>query len=158
MGADHLLHECRRCEPQAEDRNAQCHVLLDRQLVLTEEVVDGLDCLEVVTSVDLDDEPDVLPGDIEVAAATRQLTDYLAIGLSEVDRPAEGGKIKLAWRSDGRTNRCCTTRQRTSAACRSERAQLAACTAAASGRTRGTPAPTTGGMRRRRCRTTPSTS
>jgi hypothetical protein len=179
--ADHLVEEGARPQPQPEHRDTQHQRALQRDLVLSQGIIDRVQRQGMVASVDLDGEPDI-PEDIEIdrPPATSRTTCRLGSGnprarhkaakSSSPSERAPSHTSRTTWsmkarfgerrcscqtRSSrgGATSRCCTARHTSSAACRSETAHWAAWMVAHSGATRGTPTRIVGARRRRRART-----
>lgn len=70
MRTDHLVQEGVRREPQTEDRDPQDTLSREDDVVLPRRVVDGAQGKSMVSTVDLDDEPNLLPGHVKVDPAT----------------------------------------------------------------------------------------
>ncbi len=80
MGPGDLGHEGIRLQAETEHRDPQDHLPVERDVVLSQGVADRVEREGVVATVDLHDEADVLPGDIEVDAPTSCLAHHLTRG------------------------------------------------------------------------------
>ena len=98
VGAHDLGHERSRGQPQPEDRDAQHHLRREGDLVLAQGVVDRVEGQGVVPAVDLDDQPDVLPRDVEVDPPSRPGPHGLPGRRRQPGAPAHPGEVELAQR------------------------------------------------------------
>src|SRR5690606_16885591 len=77
VGAADLAHELRLVETQAEHRDPQHGATQEDELVLSQRIHDRVEPFEVMAAVDLDNEVEVVPVDVEVDPTIRQLSDHL---------------------------------------------------------------------------------
>ena len=155
QGPDQLTPELVGAKAQAQHGDAQDAVVRQRHLVLPEGIVDGYESLRVLNAVNLHDERVVLPPGVEIDAAVGQRADDLPFGGCSTALAAR--VCHCSSKRAGVVSRCWMTRHRMSAASRSLRDHPQAWMAATSGRTRGTPALSAGGIAERRCSRVPLT-
>jgi len=98
-----LVHEGVRIHPEADQIDPQYDIPAQRHGVLTEVVLhDGEPC-SVLSAVDLDDESEAFPPDIEIDPPAGPVTKHLAARFGQVAGSAQTSKVQLPQRLDSVT-------------------------------------------------------
>lgn len=98
MTTGHLLHEGTRLQPQPQHGDAQHGVLRQNDVILAQGILYWVERPGVVPAIDLDDQTDVLPCNIEVDPPISAPAHHLSARKGETVATTQGGEVEFTQR------------------------------------------------------------